>query len=114
MSAVSTIGLSSISSVQAQSLQSNQNNNTTQFIPKTNVTMDDVRQNLHTELDVAITAAQNNDTFGVVMGLGKITEGLAVINDPAYFVFEGPLPINGTTLANTSETNAPAQIREEQ
>jgi hypothetical protein len=51
-------------------------------------------------------AAQNNDTFGVLMGLGKITEGLAAINTPSYFLFEGPLPNNGTTLANTSETTA--------
>jgi hypothetical protein len=107
LSAISTNGLSSSSSVQAQSLQSNQNsNNTTVSIPNTNVTMDDVTQQLHTELDSAIMAAQNNDTFGVLMGLGKINEGLAAINNPAYFVFEGPLPTNDTTLANRSETSA--------
>jgi hypothetical protein len=49
-------------------------------------------------------AAQNNDTFGVLMGLSMIAEGLAAINNPSYFIFEGPLPNNGTTLANTSET----------
>jgi hypothetical protein len=107
LSAISTIGLSSSNSVQAQSLQSNQNsNNTTQSIPNTNVTIDDVKQQLHTELDGAIMAAQNNNTFGVLMGLGKITEGLAAINTPAYFVSEGPIPTNGTTLANRSETSA--------
>ncbi len=71
-----------------------------------NVTMDDVRQQLRTELDGAIMAAQNNDTFGVLMGLGKIIEGLAAINIPGYFLFEGPMSYNGTTLANTSETSA--------
>lgn len=106
MSAVSTIGLSSISSVQAQSLQSNQNNNTSVSIPRNNVTMDDVKQQLHTQLDAAIVAAQNNDTFGVLMGLGLITEGLAAINTPDYFLFESPPPNNGTTLANRSETSA--------
>ncbi|MDQ3887752.1 MAG: hypothetical protein M3251_00605 [Thermoproteota archaeon] len=40
------------------------------------------------------------------MGLGMISEGLAAINTPDYFLFEGPLPNNGTTLANTSETTA--------
>ena len=106
MSAISTIGLSSISSVQAQSLQSNQNSNTTVSIQRNNVTMDDVKQQLHTQLDTAVVAAQNNDTFGVLMGLGKITEGLAAMNTPDYFLFEGPLPNNDTTLANRSETSA--------
>ena len=106
LSAISTIGLSSSSSVQAQSLQSNQNSNTTVSIVTNNVTMDDVKQHLHTQLDGAIIAAQNNDTFGVLMGLGKITEGLAAINTPEYFLFDAPLPNNGTTLANTSETSA--------
>ncbi len=100
LSAISTIGLSSSISVQAQSLQSNQNSNTTVS------TMDNVKQHLHAQLDGAIMAAQNNDTFGVLMGLGKITEGLAAINTPDYFLFEGPLSNNGTTLANTSETSA--------
>lgn len=78
LSAVSTIGLSSGSSVQAQSLQSNQNSNTTVTIVNNNVTIDDMKQRLHAQLvDGAIMAAQNNDTFGVLMGLGKITEGLA-------------------------------------
>ena len=73
----------------------------------TNATInDDVQQYLHTELDGAITAAQNNDTLAVLMGLGKITEGLAAINTPSYFLFEGPLSNNGTTLANTSKTSA--------
>ena len=49
-------------------------------------------------------AAQNDDTFGVLMGLSMIAEGLAAINNPSYFIVEGPLPNNGTTLANTSET----------
>lgn len=74
LSAVSTIGLSSGSSVQAQSLQSNQNSNTTVTIVNNNVTIDDMKQRLHAQLvDGAIMAAQNNDTFGVLMGLGKIT-----------------------------------------
>ena len=115
LSAISTIGLSSSSSVQAQSLQSNQNSNTTVSIPGSNVTMDDVKQHLHAQLDGAIMAAQNNDTFGVLMGLGLITEGLAAINTPDYFLFEGPLSSNnGTTLGNTSETSTTAQTREEQ
>jgi hypothetical protein len=106
LSAVSIIGLSSGSSVQAQSLQNNQNSNTTAPIVNDNATIDDIKQQLHTQLDGAIMAAQNNDTFGVLMGLGKITEGLAAMNTPSYFLFEGPLPNNGTTLANTSETTA--------
>ena len=114
LSAISTIGLSSSSSVQAQSLQSNQNSNTTVSIVTNNVTMDDVKQHLHTQLDGAIIAAQNNDTFGVLMGLGQITEGLAVINTPEYFLFEDPLSNNGTALANSSDTSPTAQTREEQ
>jgi hypothetical protein len=106
LSAISTIGLGSSSSVQAQSLQSNHNSNTTVSIVKNNATMDDVKQHLHTQLDGAIMAAQNNDTFGVLMGLGQITEGLAAINTPEYFLFEDSLSNNGTTLANTSETSA--------
>lgn len=106
LSAISTIGLSSSSSVQAQSLPSNQNSNTTVSIVTNNVTMDDVKQHLHTQLDGAIMAAQKNDTFGVLMGLGQITEGLAAINTPEYFLFEDPLSNNGTTLANTSETSS--------
>jgi hypothetical protein len=106
LSAISTIGLSSSSSVQAQSLPSNQSSNTTVSIVTNNVTMDDVKQHLHTQLDGAIMAAQKNDTFGVLMGLGQITEGLAAINTPEYFLFEDPLSNNGTTLANTSETSA--------
>lgn len=106
LSALSIIGLSSGSSVQAQSLQNNQNSNTTAPIVNNNATIDDIKQQLHTQLDGAIMAAQNNDTFGVLMGLGKITEGLAAMNTPSYFLFEGPLPNNGTTLANTSETTA--------
>jgi hypothetical protein len=107
LSAISTIGLSSSSSsAQAQSLQSNQNSNTTTVsIVTNNATMDDVKQDLHTQLDSAIMAAQNNDTFGVLMGLGQITEGLAAINTPEYFLFEDSLSNNGTTLANTSETS---------
>jgi hypothetical protein len=114
LSAISTIGLGSSSSVQAQSLQSNHNSNTTVSIVTNNVTMDDVKQHLHTQLDGAIMAAQNNDTFGVLMGLGQITEGLAAINTPEYFLFEDSLSNNGTTLANTSETSTTPQIREEQ
>jgi hypothetical protein len=106
LSAISTIGLGSSSSVQAQSLQSNQNSNTTVSIVKNNATMVDVKQHLHTQLDGAIRAAQNNDTFGVLMGLGQITEGLAAINTPEYFLFEDPLSNNGTMLANASETSA--------
>jgi hypothetical protein len=119
LSAISTIGLSSSSSsssssAQAQSLQSNQSSNTAVSIVTNNVTMDDVKQHLHTQLDGAIMAAQNNDTFGVLMGLGQITEGLAAINTPEYFLFEDSLSNNGTTLANTSETSTTPQIREEQ
>jgi hypothetical protein len=103
LSAVSIIGLSSGSSVQAQSPQSNQNSDTTAPVV-VNATIDDVKQQLHTQLDGAIIAAQNNDTFGVLMGLSMIAEGLAAINNPSYFIVEGPLPNNGTTLDNTSET----------
>jgi hypothetical protein len=103
LSAVSIIGLSSGSSVQAQSPQSNQNSDTTAPVV-VNATIDDVKQQLHAQLDGAIMAAQNNDTFGVLMGLSMIAEGLAAINNPSYFIVEGPLPNNGTTLDNTSET----------
>lgn len=103
LSAVSIIGLSSGSSVQAQSPQSNQNSDTTAPVV-VNATIDDVKQQLHAQLDGAIMAAQNNDTFGVLMGLSMIAEGLAAINNPSYFIVEGPLPNNGTALANTSET----------
>ena len=103
LSAVSIIGLSSGSSVQAQSPQSNQNSDTTAPVVG-NATIDDVKQQLHAQLDGAIMAAQNNDTFGVLMGLSMIAEGLAAINNPSYFIVEGPLLNNGTTLANTSET----------
>ena len=105
LSAISIIGLSSGSSVQAQPPQSNQNSNTAAPIV-VNSTIDDVRQKLHAQLDDAIMAAQNNDTFGVLMGLGQISEGLAAINTPSYFKLEGPLPDNDTMLANTSETTA--------
>ncbi len=105
LSAISIIGLSSGSSVQAQSPQSNQNSDTTAPVV-VNATIDDVKQQLHTQLDGAIMAAQNNDTFGVLMELRMIAEGLAAINTPSYFLLEGPLPNNGTTLANTSETAA--------
>lgn len=103
LSAISIIGLSSGSSVQAQSPQSNQNSDTTASVV-VNATIDDVKQQLHAQLDGSIMAAQNNDTFGVLMGLSMIAEGLAAINNPSYFIFEGPLINNGTTLANTSET----------
>lgn len=103
LSAVSIIGLSSGSSVQAQSPQSNQNSDTTASVV-VNATIDDVKQQLHAQLDDTIMAAQNNDTFGVLMGLSMIAEGLAAINNPSYFIAEGPLPNNGTMLANTSET----------
>jgi hypothetical protein len=107
LSAVSIIGLSSGSSVQAQSPQSNQNSDTTAPVV-VNATIDDVKQQLHAQLDGAIMAAQNNDTFGVLMGLSMIAEGLAAINNPSYFIVEGPLLNNGTTLANTSETTTAA------
>jgi hypothetical protein len=103
LSAVVITGLSSGSSVQAQSPQSNQNSDTTAPVV-VNATIDDVKQQLHAQLDSAIMAAQNNDTFGVLMELSMIAEGLAAINNPSYFILEGPLPNNGTTLANTSET----------
>jgi hypothetical protein len=106
LSSVSIIGLGSPSSVQAQSPQSNQNSNRTVTIVNNNnnnITIIDVKQQLHAHLYGAILAAQNNDTFGVLMGLGKITEGLAAISTPSYFLFEDPLSSNGTTLADTSE-----------
>lgn len=108
LSSVSIIGLSRGRelSVQAQSPQSNQNSSTTVTLVNNNVTIDDMKQRLHAQLDGAIMAAQNNDTFGVLMELGKVTEGLAAINTPSYFLFDAPLPNNGTTLANTSETSA--------
>lgn len=93
-------------SVQAQSPQSNQNSSTTVTLVNNNVTIDDMKQRLHAQLDGAIMAAQNNDTFGVLMELEKVTEGLAAINTPSYFLFDAPSPNNGTTLANTSETSA--------
>jgi hypothetical protein len=40
------------------------------------------------------------------MWLGQITEGLAAISNPSYFLIEGPLLNNGTTLADTSEASA--------
>jgi hypothetical protein len=107
LSAVSIIGLSSGSSVQAQSPQGNQNSDTIAPVV-VNATIDDVKQQLHAQLDGAIMAAQNNDTFGVLMGLSMIAEGLAAINNPSYFIVEGPLLNNGTTLANTSETTTAA------
>jgi hypothetical protein len=108
LSSVSIIGLSRGRelSIQAQSPQSNQNSSTTVTLVNNNVTIDDMKQRLHAQLDGAIMAAQNNDTFGVLMELGKVTEGLAAINTPSYFLFDAPLPNNGTTLANTSETSA--------
>jgi ABC-type antimicrobial peptide transport system permease subunit len=108
LSSVSIIGLSRGRelSVQAQSPQSNQNSSTTVTLVNNNVTIDDMKQRLHAQLDGAIMAAQNNDTFGVIRELGKVTEGLAAINTPSYFLFDAPLPNNGTTLANTSETSA--------
>lgn len=51
-------------------------------------------------------AEQNNNRFGVLMGLGKITEGLTALSTPIYFLFNAPMPNNGTTLANTLETSA--------
>src|SRR5215210_3129015 len=108
LSSVSIIGLSRGRelSIQAQSPQSNQNSSTTVTLVNNNVTIDDMKQRLRAQLDGAIMAAQNNDTFGVLMELGKVTEGLAAINTPSYFLFDAPLPNNGTTLANTSETSA--------
>ena len=105
LSVVSSIELSSGGSVYAQSSQSDRDSNTTAPIV-VNATLDNVKQQIHAQLDSAIMAAQNNDTFGVLMALGQITEGLAAINTPSYFKLEGPLPNNGTTLANTSETAA--------
>jgi hypothetical protein len=89
LSALSIIGLSSGSSVQTQSSQSNQNSDTTAPIV-VNATIDDVKQQLHAQLDGAIMTAQNNDTFGVLMGLRQIIEALAAINTPSYFLLESP------------------------
>jgi hypothetical protein len=50
--------------------------------------------------------AQNNYTFGVLMGLGQINEGLAAINNPSYFLVEGPFLNNGMILADMSEASA--------
>jgi hypothetical protein len=72
--------------------------------------MDDVKQHLHTQLDGAIMAAQNNDTFGVLMGLGQITEGLAAIN----YLKKVPCPIMTQRLITHLRQAQPAQIREEQ
>ena len=54
----------------------------------------------------AIVAAQNNHTFGILMGLGQITGGLAATSTPNYFFFDAPLTKNATTLAETSSTGA--------
>jgi len=62
----------------------------------------------------AIVAAHNNHTFRILMGLGQITEGLAAISTPNYFLFDAPLTKNATTLAETSSTEAqPAQTGEQ-
>jgi hypothetical protein len=108
LSAVSIIGSSGPSYVQAQPPQSNQNSDTTVIVVNNNnnVTLDYMKQRLHSQLDGAIVAAQNNDTFGVLVGLGKITEGLAATSTLSYFLFDVPLPNNGTTLSNTSEASA--------
>ncbi|HEX6282360.1 MAG TPA: hypothetical protein VFZ67_09055 [Nitrososphaera sp.] len=109
LSAVSIIGSSGLSYVQAQPPQSNQNSDTTVIVVKNNnnnVTLDDMKQRLHSQLDGAIVAAQNNDTFGVLVRLGKITEGLAATSTLSYFLFDVPLPNNGTTLSNTSKASA--------
>jgi hypothetical protein len=53
-------------------------------------------------LDGTIVAAQNSETFGIPMGLGQITEALAAMSAPSYFLFDVPLANNGTTLAETS------------
>lgn len=90
LSAISITGLRSTSSVQAQSPQSNQNSNTTTTIVNNSVSIDYMKQRLHSELDGAIVTAQNNDTFGVLMSLVKITEGLAAISTPSYFQFDEP------------------------
>jgi len=55
-------------------------------------------------------SAEQPHTFGILMGLGQITEGLAAISTPNYFLFDAPLTKNATTLAETSSTEAqPAQ-----
>jgi hypothetical protein len=48
--------------------QSNQNSDTTAPIV-VNATINDIKQQLHAQMDGEIMAAQNNDTFGVLMGL---------------------------------------------
>ena len=48
------------------------------------------------------------------MRFGQITEGLAAISTPNYFLFDAPLANNGTILADTSSTGATAQTNEEQ
>jgi hypothetical protein len=65
-------------------------------------------------LDGTIVAAQNNETFGISMGLGQITKGLAAMSAPSYFLFDAPLANNGTTLADTSIKEQPAQTSEQQ
>jgi hypothetical protein len=49
-------------------------------------------------------SAEQPHTFGILMGLGQITEGLAAISIPSYFLFDAPLANNGTSLADTSST----------
>jgi len=42
----------------------------------------------------------------VLIGIEQITEGLATVNNPSYFLIKGPFSNNGTRLADTSEASA--------
>ena len=72
-----------------------------------------MKQRLHAQLDGAIMAAKNNDTFGVLMELEKVTEGLAAINTPSYFSLMLHRPIMARRLL-THQKQQPqlAQTRE--
>lgn len=73
-----------------------------------------MKQRLHSELDGATVAAQNNDMFRVLMGLGNTTEGLGAISSPSYFQFDAPLPNNGRWLQIHRGQARPIQTREQQ
>jgi hypothetical protein len=65
-----------------------------------------MKRYLHVLLDWTIVVAQNNDTFGILLVLKQITEALAAMSTPSYFLFNVPLANNNTTLADTSSTGA--------
>ena len=73
-----------------------------------------MKQRLHAQLDGAIMAAKNNDTFGVLMELEKVTEGLAAINTPSYFSLMLHRPIMARRLLTHRRQAQPAKTREQQ